>query len=76
MEGENLVAVQPVFANFASRSWRRGTLTYPPEYPFRDDGFLLWNAINEFTLEYIKVAYKSDKEMRKDPWLQVRMGDN
>ncbi|GMH46405.1 hypothetical protein TrRE_jg6629 [Triparma retinervis] len=48
----------------------RGTLTLPEEYPFRDDGFLVWNAIKAFTLEYVKVAYKTDREMRDDPWLQ------
>mmetsp|Transcript_14035 Transcript_14035/g.27987 ORF Transcript_14035/g.27987 Transcript_14035/m.27987 type:complete len:839 (-) Transcript_14035:73-2589(-) len=49
---------------------KRGTSTLPAEYPFRDDGLLLWNAITDWTLDYLKITYSSDSKMRKDPWLK------
>ncbi|GMH93691.1 hypothetical protein TrST_g6085 [Triparma strigata] len=49
---------------------KRGTTTLPAEYPFRDDGMLLWNAIKDWTYKYLTIAYSSDAQMRKDPWLK------
>lgn len=49
---------------------RRGTNTVPQEYPFRDDGLLLWKAISDFTTKYVTLTYKDDAAMRADPWLK------
>ncbi|HZH15635.1 MAG TPA: lipoxygenase family protein [Archangium sp.] len=40
------------------------------EYPFRDDGMLLWEAIGQFVAQYIDVYYASDAEVAGDPELQ------
>lgn len=49
---------------------KRGTTTLPAEYPFRDDGKLVWNNILTFVNEYVNIAYSSDSKMRADPWLK------
>ncbi|GMI24519.1 hypothetical protein TeGR_g5523 [Tetraparma gracilis] len=48
----------------------RGTWDLPAEYPFRDDGKLVWNNILTFVNEYVNIAYSSDSKMRADPWLK------
>ncbi|WPB82235.1 lipoxygenase family protein [Archangium violaceum] len=40
------------------------------EYPFRDDGMLLWDAIGTFVSQYIDVYYASDAEVAGDSELQ------
>jgi arachidonate 15-lipoxygenase len=40
------------------------------EYPFRDDGMLLWEAIGTFVSQYLDVYYASDAEVAGDSELQ------
>lgn len=40
-------------------------------YPYRDDGMLLWNAIQNFATEYIAVCYQSDKDVAEDYEIQA-----
>lgn len=42
-----------------------------PHYPFRDDGQLLWDAILEFTRNYVGVYYKTDADINADWELQA-----
>ena len=37
-----------------------------PNYPYRDDATLVWNAIHEWVNEYIGVYYKSDNDVLDD----------
>ncbi|AJQ96237.1 lipoxygenase family protein [Gynuella sunshinyii] len=36
------------------------------EYPYRDDGLLIINAIEEFVREYLKIYYKNDEDVKND----------
>ncbi len=40
-------------------------------YPYRDDGKLVWDAIHEFVSEYVRVYYKSDRDVVEDFELQA-----
>lgn len=40
------------------------------EYPFRDDGLPIWNALERFVTDYVDAWYPSNAEVRDDP--QVR----
>ena len=40
-------------------------------YPYRDDGQLVWDTINEFVDEYIRLYYKSDQDVLDDCELQA-----
>ncbi|MGI9279811.1 MAG: lipoxygenase family protein [Endozoicomonas sp.] len=42
------------------------TLSILPDYPYRDDGLLVWNAIQEWVNEYIKIYYFSDVDVSTD----------
>lgn len=42
-----------------------------PDYPFRDDGLLIWAAIHEWVESYLRVYYRSDAELLADPELQA-----
>jgi len=44
-------------------------------YPFRDDGMLLWNAIQSFVKEYIDVYYRSDADVIEDYEIQAWAND-
>ena len=35
-------------------------------YPYRDDGILLWDAIQDFAVQYIDVYYQSDNDVAMD----------
>jgi arachidonate 15-lipoxygenase len=37
-----------------------------PDYPFRDDALLIWNAINQWVGEYVAVYYTSDSDVTGD----------
>ena len=41
-----------------------------PCYPYRDDGLLVWEAINEWVRGYVSVHYASDGEVLADEALQ------
>ena len=40
-------------------------------YPYRDDGKLVWKAVNKFVREYINLYYKSDQDVIEDFELQA-----
>ncbi|WP_313954453.1 lipoxygenase family protein [Anabaena subtropica] len=51
---------------------RRGIETkFLPEYPYRDDALLLWEAIAKYTSSYLQRHYLDDKAVLKDPYLQA-----
>ncbi len=37
-----------------------------PDYPYRDDALLIWNAINQWVGEYVAVYYASDSDVTGD----------
>lgn len=37
-----------------------------PNYPYRDDGLLLWNAISNWAKDYINIYYTSDNDVVND----------
>jgi len=37
-----------------------------PDYPYRDDALLIWNAINQWVGEYVAVYYTSDSDVTGD----------
>ena len=41
-----------------------------PHYPYRDDGMLLWHAINKYLNMYLKLYYKNDNDLTLDTELQ------
>lgn len=47
---------------------RRGTAdrTAFPDYPYRDDALLYWNAIHQWANAYLRVYYQSDKDVQRD----------
>lgn len=42
-----------------------------PRYPYRDDGELLWEAIENFVTEYVNASYSTEKELQDDKELQL-----
>lgn len=48
--------------------------TLLPDYPYRDDGLLVWNAIREFAVNYLSLYYSSAADIVNDlelrDWLQ------
>ncbi|MDB9375228.1 lipoxygenase family protein [Nodularia sphaerocarpa] len=42
-----------------------------PHYPYRDDGILLWNAINKFVFNYLELYYKTPADLQADVELQA-----
>ena len=42
-----------------------------PDYPYRDDSLLYWNAIREWVTDYLAIYYTSDAEIADDPELQA-----
>ena len=41
-----------------------------PDYPYRDDGLLLWDAIKAWVSAYLSIYYTSDQQIVKDKQLQ------
>ncbi|AUB36606.1 loxA, arachidonate 15-lipoxygenase [Nostoc flagelliforme CCNUN1] len=41
-----------------------------PHFPFRDDGILIWNAIEKFVAEYLQLYYKTSQDLSDDYELQ------
>lgn len=41
-----------------------------PHYPYRDDGMLLWDCIQNFVSDYLKLYYKSSADLSADHELQ------
>jgi arachidonate 15-lipoxygenase len=44
-------------------------------YPYRDDGILLWNAIQSFVKEYVDLYYKSEADVTGDYEIQAWAND-
>ncbi len=42
-----------------------------PEFPFRDDTLLLWDAIRDFVGAYLALYYTSDEDVRQDSEVQA-----
>ena len=42
-----------------------------PDYPYRDDSLLYWDAIHEWAGAYIRLYYKSDEDVVQDAELQA-----
>lgn len=42
-----------------------------PNYPYRDDGLLVWNAIEEWARQYVNVYYQNDTNVAEDTELQA-----
>ncbi|HEY9909021.1 MAG TPA: lipoxygenase family protein, partial [Thermosynechococcaceae cyanobacterium] len=41
-----------------------------PDYPYRDDALLLWEAIERYTRRYLSRYYPDDSAVQQDPYLQ------
>ena len=42
-----------------------------PNFPFRDDTMLVWDAIHRFVADYLDVYYHGDQDVLSDPELQA-----
>lgn len=42
-----------------------------PDFPYRDDALLLWEAIAKYTTRYLQRYYPDDKAVQQDPYLQA-----
>ncbi|MTJ10063.1 lipoxygenase family protein [Anabaena sp. UHCC 0204] len=42
-----------------------------PEYPYRDDALLLWEAIAKYVTRFLRNYYPDDKAVQQDPYLQA-----
>ena len=46
-----------------------------PEFPYRDDGLLVWNTLERYVSRYIGIYYRSNRDIREDfelrNWLQA-----
>ncbi len=40
------------------------------DFPYRDDGLLVWKALEEYVSEYVGIYYKSNRDIREDFELQ------
>ena len=64
-------------ANIKENTKKRGVddPTFLPNYHFRDDGILIWNAIESYVTEIIGIFYKSDKDVKEDTEVQSWAND-
>jgi arachidonate 15-lipoxygenase len=46
-----------------------------PNYPYRDDGLLIWNAISEWVSSYLKLFYADDIAVQNDAVIQAWIQD-
>ena len=46
-----------------------------PDYPYRDDGLLVWNAIRQWAADYVAVYYASDGDVTGDVELAAWVGE-
>ena len=45
------------------------------DYPYRDDGMLLWDAILEWTTNYLQIYYRDDQQVLDDKYLCAWLSD-
>ena len=59
-------------ANIKESMKKRGVddPTLLPNFYFRDDGILIWNAIESYVTEIIGIFYKSDRDVKEDTEVQ------
>ncbi|WIA15496.1 hypothetical protein OEZ85_002133 [Tetradesmus obliquus] len=41
------------------------------DYPYAEDGLLLWGALKEYFEAYVELYYKTDEAVQNDTWLQA-----
>jgi len=41
------------------------------DYPYAEDGLLIWDALTKYFTEYVDLYYKSDEAVAADEWLQA-----
>jgi len=55
-------------------------VTKLPDYPYRDDAMLIWEAIHQWVNSYISVYYQSDRDVVDDTelqsWCETLVADN
>lgn len=42
-----------------------------PDFPYRDDAILLWEAISRYVTHYLQRYYQDDRAVQQDPYLQA-----
>ncbi len=42
-----------------------------PDFPYRDDALLLWEAIAKYVTRFLQLYYPDDKAVQQDPYLQA-----
>jgi len=57
----------------ASRGVTKETL--PIDYPYRDDGRLVWDALHGFIKDMLRLHYRTDSDVASDPHLQAFVQD-
>ena len=57
--------------NNPKRIFKERGLDKLPDFPFRDDTMLLWNAIEKFVDQYLKIYYNSYNDLVNDNELQA-----
>jgi len=68
VQGFDLRLASPV-VDTAKR--RIGSKEELPEYPYRDDAFWVWKAVERFADQYVRLYYPSDDAVRADAELQA-----
>jgi arachidonate 15-lipoxygenase len=53
----------------------RGLADHPVEFPYRDDGRLLWSALRNFVSAYVSLSYANDGSVADDAALQAFVAD-
>ncbi|MBR8826571.1 MAG: lipoxygenase [Gomphosphaeria aponina SAG 52.96 = DSM 107014] len=86
---ESLQIVQQAYFTNAQNYWSLDKFALPteiknrglddqealPHYPYRDDGLLLWEAIERYVTNYLKLYYTSAEELQEDYELQAWAGE-
>lgn len=74
--------VSDLFSNFSDFALPRNLLlrgvddrSMLRDFPYRDDGLLFWNTLEDYVSEYIGIYYRSNRDIRQDfelqNWLQA-----
>lgn len=82
--GESMALVKDAYAN-----WNLRDFAFPkeisnrgmddterlPHYPYRDDGMLVWQSINQFVSDYLHYFYPNPQDITNDQELQAWAGE-